>query len=293
MQSQEKQTYLFVLNKKSGNNATNWKQEIENYFTNKNIAIQFYEMKGEDEKPLKLQIKQLNPDKVIAVGGDGTVSFLTKVLLHSKIAMGILPAGSANGMAKELEIPNSPEKSLEIIETGIIKPTDTVLINKEHICLHLSDIGINAQMIKYFEEGDIRGKLGYAKVVLKALWNKQQFTVWIDTENGQIKRKVFMVVIANASKYGTGALINPKGNLDDGKFELVLIKRISFFQILRMVFHGKKFNSKVVEIFSLAKTKITSRHAAHFQVDGEYLGKSKKTEAEILHHSIRLILPAT
>lgn len=293
MQSQEKSTYLFVLNKKSGNNATNWKQEIENYFTNKNIEIQFYELKGEDEKPLKLQIKQLNPDKVIAVGGDGTVSFLTKVLLHSKIAMGILPAGSANGMAKELEIPNSPEKSLEIIETGIIKPADTVLINKEHICLHLSDIGINAQMIKYFEEGDIRGKLGYAKVVLKALWNRQQFTVRIDTEKGQLKRKIFMAVIANASKYGTGALINPKGSLDDGKFEVVLIKRISFFQILRMIFQGKKFNPRTVEFFSFTKVKITSRHAAHFQVDGEYLGKSKKTEAEILHHSIRLLLPAT
>ena len=291
MQSPQKQKYLFVLNKKSGNNATNWKQEIENYFTNKNIEIQFYEMKGEDEKPLKLQIKQLNPDKVIAVGGDGTVSFLTKVLLHSKIPMGILPAGSANGMAKELAIPNDPEKALEIIDTGIIKKVDTVLINGEHICLHLSDIGINAQMIKYFEEGHIRGKLGYAKVVLKALWNRQRFTVWIDTENEQRKRKVFMAVIANASKYGTGALINPKGNLDDGKFELVLIKRISFFQILRMIFQRKNFNPKTVEFISFTKVKILSKHPVQFQVDGEYLGKSKKTEAQILHHSIQLIVP--
>ena len=56
----------------------------------------------------------------------------------------------------------------------------------------------------------------------------------IQTEKEEIKRRAFMVVIANASKYGTGALINPEGNLHDGLFEIVVVRRIAFFSILKM-----------------------------------------------------------
>src|SRR6185295_4965195 len=118
---------------------------------------------------------------------------------------GIIPAGSANGMARELEIPDEPEKALEIILEGEVKSADVILMNEKDICLHLSDIGLNAQLIKYFKEGSLRGKLGYARVVLKVLLRKQRMRVVIQSGKEEILRSAVMVAIANASKFGTGA----------------------------------------------------------------------------------------
>ena len=107
------------------------------------------------------------------------------------------------------------EEALKIIEMGRVKKMDVICINDEHISLHLADIGLNAQLIKYFDNSNWRGKIGYAKVFLKTIWNTQRVKVFIETDEGEVWRRSYMVVLANARKYGTGALINPEGNLSD------------------------------------------------------------------------------
>ena len=205
--------------------------------------------------------------------------------------MGILPAGSANGMAKELNIPVEVEGALDIILNGEIKPCDAIRINHKQISLHLSDLGFNAQLVKYFEQGNLRGKFGYFLKVFKVLWRKRLMDVTIQTNKEEIKRKAFMVVIANASKYGTGALINPEGNLDDGLFEIIVVRRINFFSILKMFLQFKRFNPEKVELFQASSASFTTAKKVHFQVDGEYLGRVTKVKAEILRSQLRLILP--
>ncbi len=205
--------------------------------------------------------------------------------------MGILPAGSANGMAKELEIPVEVDGALDIILNGDIKCCDVIKINNKEICLHLSDLGVNAQLVKYFEQGNFRGKLGYALKVFKVLWRKRTMDVIIKTNKEEIKRRAFMVVIANASKYGTGALINPEGILHDGLFEIVVVRRIHLISVLKMFLKFKRFNPKKVELFQAESAVITTAKPSHFQVDGEYLGKVDRVKAEILKSQLNLILP--
>jgi diacylglycerol kinase (ATP) len=101
-------------------------------------------------------------------------------------------------MAKELEIPTTPEDALKIIEIGVTRKCDTIIINKTNICLHLSDIGLNARLIKYFEEGKLRGMLGYARMMLKTLWRREKMQVIIQTKGLEVRRNAFMVILANA-----------------------------------------------------------------------------------------------
>ena len=115
--------------------------------------------------------------------------------------------------------------------------------------------------------------------------------VTIQTNKEEIKRKAFMVVIANASKYGTGALINPEGDLGDGFFEIVIVRRITFFSVLKMFLQFKRFNPKKVELFQAKSAVFSTAKKVHFQVDGEYLGRVKKVKAEILRSQLLLILP--
>lgn len=225
----------------------------------------------------------------MAVGGDGTVTLVAKQLMGKDIAMGILPAGSANGMAKELQIPVDIDGALDIVVNGNIISTDLIRINDE-ICLHLSDIGLNAELIKYFDEGTRRGKWGYLRVLSKVLYKKQVMYVTIETKDVEIKRKSFCVVLANASKYGFGAVINPLGTLHDGLFEVIIVRRLAISELLKMWLRPQPFNPRKIEILQARSVTIETLHSVHFQVDGEYLGKVKNVTAKILPGKLKLLL---
>lgn len=285
--------YLFVINPISGGKRKqNLETAIHQFFKPLPHQVEFFLMDGKnDAASLSHWIQTWKPDRVIAVGGDGTVSLVAKQVMGTDVPMGILPAGSANGMARELDIQAGIEPALNTVVNGEVKKADIIRINNEYYCLHLSDIGLNAQIIKHFEDRNIRGFLGYGAALIKTLWRKETMQVTIGTRNREIRREAFMVVIANATKYGTGAVINPHGNLYDGLFEVVVVKKLAITQLLRMLFRAKRFNPKNVEVFHTRHVTIDTRHRVHFQVDGEYLGKVNRLEATIEAAQLNLLLP--
>ena len=288
-----RQKILFVINPNSGGkNKQDFETQIKSYFEKLSHDVLYYHLSGNnDEVGIKKEIDVFGPHKVVAVGGDGTVNLVAKVMMGSDIKMGIIPGGSANGMAKELTLPTVFNDMMTLIMEGEAKCADIIKINGNDICLHLSDIGLNARLVKYFEEGNMRGKLGYAKVALKVLWRKQNIQVIIKSADNIIRRNAFMVVLANASKYGTGAVINPEGSLYDGLFEVVIIRQLAIFEILKMWFKPKPFNKKNIEIIKATSVHIMTGHKVHFQVDGEYKGKVKEVKAEMVAHQLNLIVP--
>ena len=288
-----RQKILFVINPNSGGkNKQDFETQIKSYFEKLSHDVLYYHLSGNNnEVDIKKEIDVFGPHKVVAVGGDGTVNLVAKVMMGSDIKMGIIPGGSANGMAKELTLPTVFNDMMTLIMEGEAKCADIIKINDNDICLHLSDIGLNARMIKYFEEGNMRGKLGYAKVAFKVLWRKQNIQVIIKSADNIIRRNAFMVVLANASKYGTGAVINPEGSLYDGLFEVVIIRQLAIFEILKMWFKPKPFNKKNIEIIKATSVHIMTGHKVHFQVDGEYKGKVKEVKAEMVAHQLNLIVP--
>lgn len=293
MHTAENNKILFVINQGAGNSTgTQWQDIIHNYFAGKPAAYEnFILPEKPDAKALKTHIANTRPAKVVAVGGDGTVTLLANILGGSSTPLGILPAGSANGMAKELKIPEDSEQALDIINSGIIKCCDAIKINDKEICIHISDIGLNAQLIKYFDEGKLRGKMGYLRVIIKTLWYREKMQVIIQTKNLEVKRNAFMVLLANASQYGFGTVINPDGQLDDGFFEVVIVRKLSVSALLKMLVKPGRFNPKHIEIFPSTAVTINTLRRVHFQVDGEYKGKINKINARVLKHHINLMLP--
>ena len=285
--------FLFVINPASGGkNREDWETLIRHYFQEKPFSTEFFVLgEGSAEESIRHWIEQFKPDRVVAVGGDGTISMVAKLLGGTEMALGILPAGSANGMARELNIPLNAANALDLLVDGEIKNADVIEINEKSICLHLSDIGMNAKLIKYFEEGKLRGKWGYARVLLKVFMNKTPMLVKIHSKEHQLIRKAFMVVLANASKYGTGAVINPTGNLYDGLFEVVIIRRLALSEILKSIFRSRAFNPKKFEVIQADSVTVNTKHPMHFQIDGEYLGKVNSVTAKILKGYLRIIVP--
>jgi diacylglycerol kinase (ATP) len=283
---------LFVLNPISGGKKkVDWETVIRNYFKNLSHTIEIYVLTGKDDTgSLDYWIEKLQITRIVAVGGDGTVTLIAKQLLGTNLIMGILPAGSANGMAKELQIPETPEESLDIIINGTVKCCDVIKINEHDISLHLSDFGLNAQLIKYFDESPLRGMWGYSRMAFKVLWHKKLMNAHIVADNLDLKTNAYMVVIANASKYGTGAVINPEGNIGDGVFEIVIVRKLSLSQLFRMFISYKNFNPKKVEVFQTKTASITTSKKTHFQIDGEYTGKIDKVTAAIIPSQLNLLV---
>ena len=283
---------LFVINPHAGDQSkVDWEENIREFFLNSEHTIYFYHLSSNDnENSVKEQIFKIKPERVIAVGGDGTVTMVAKTVMGTDVSMGILPGGSANGMARELDIPLNVNEALKLIQDGESRKTDMLKVNDE-MSLHLSDVGMNAELVKYFSEGNRRGKLGYAKVLLKVLVRRRYLKVWVETENMIVQRKALVVILANASKYGFGAVINPGGDLHDGLFEVVNIKKLAFFQIMKTFLRPKRFNPKKIELFHATSIRIETSKKVHFQIDGEYVGKVKKITAKVLPARLNLVLP--
>src|SRR5687768_7089340 len=109
------QKLLFVVNNKAGRKNTDWQQLISLFFRDRPEAIAFFLVDDRRGTTLSNRIIQVKPDIVVAVGGDGTLGYVVSELVSTGIPLGIVPAGSANGMARELKIPLKAEEALQII----------------------------------------------------------------------------------------------------------------------------------------------------------------------------------
>ena len=286
-------TFLFAINPASGGtDKTPWEEGIRTFFADSPHQFHLFHLNGKtDEQTLPQQLRQHKPDRVVAVGGDGTIKFVAAFLLDTGIPLGVLPAGSANGMARELGIPTDIAGSLEVLVDGETKPTDVILINDDDICLHLSDIGLNAQLVQHYEKNNLRGKLGYLRSVINVLKKRRLLRVSITIGDSCVERAAIMVVLANARMYGTGAVINPDGSPFDGQFEVVIFRRLSVWEIVKLFWQYKPFDPRNVEIFPATSITIETHKKVYFQVDGEYRGKVNQIKAAIKPGALLMLLP--
>lgn len=289
--SAKAQKLLFIINPGSGPKDINYKQEIESFFESKKTDIEVYELpKNCSIAKLKAAITKAQADRVIAVGGDGTLKLVAECLLESDTPIGIIPAGSANGMAKELGIPLELEEALKLVIKGKPKQIHAVWVNKE-LCIHLADIGFNAYIVKKFDELPERGMLTYAKAAWHAFWNHRKMDITFKIGDKVIRQKAAMVAIANATQYGSGLQINPDGKLDDELFEVILVKEYAVMEIVKIWISKLPWNPKKIESFQTNSLTITAKHKVHFQVDGEYLGKVNRVTAQLIPKAIQIIMP--
>lgn len=280
---------LFIVNPESGNGEINFTDIISAYFEASAHTAEIYELPLNCSfDKLKVIVANSNADRVIAVGGDGTIKLVAECLLQTETPMGIIPAGSANGMARELGIPTTIKESLDVVVNGQPKKIHAITVNNE-LCIHLADIGFNAYIVKKFNDLPQRGMWGYTKAAWRALWSHHKMEVMIKIKDKIIHSEAAMVVIANATMYGTGVKINPNGKLDDDFFEVILVKKYSVMEILKLRFTNMALNPKNIEAFQITNLSIKTKHKAHFQVDGEYMGKVNRIEANIIPSAINII----
>ena len=253
--------------------------------------IQYYTCGVSDSDAVKALYDTYKPDRIIVAGGDGTIKMVAEAIENSDVIVGILPAGSANGLAVDLNLPQELHENLEIAFHNDFMEMDLITINGMK-SIHLSDLGVNAEMIKNYENSRIRGKLGYALQTLSTLIDLDDpFLATITGDFPTVVCHARMIVIANSKKYGTGISINPNGKMDDGKFELVILKNMDIVVLGKIITGNMPLDSNDVEIISTDKAVITTNIPVSFQIDGEYCGTVTKLNIEILPKQMKIAIP--
>lgn len=286
---------LLVLNPVSGGmDKADFLEEAGTFCKKFGYRLKVFETTGKkDIRKLKALIEDYEPGRVIAAGGDGTTLLTSVVLQNTGIPMGIVPLGSANGMAEELDVNPEPVGAFkEALISQVIAGLDMLMVNGDHYAIHIGDVGINARIVEAYSKDENRGMATYAKYFIGELRQLEPFDVTVNTGEKTTTEPCVMVGICNARKYGTGIPVNIDGNPMDGKFEIVIIKNIDLNMLIRAGltkidegFHDSQ-NSTVI---STDAAEITFDKPRLLQLDGEVIGKFKKLDVKILKHAIKVI----
>lgn len=288
-----KKNVIMIVNPISGDvNKDVFVSAAQQFAKKENLNFILYETTGNDDcAQIQALYKKHTPERILIAGGDGTIKMVAEALENHNVVLGILPAGSANGLSVDLNLPTNLEENLNVAFHNNYMEMDMVCINGKK-SLHLSDLGLNAQLVKNYENSETRGMLGYALQAITTL-NEQDppFQTTIVTHNQTISCEARMIVIANSQKYGTGVTINPNGKMNDGKFEIVIIKNLDVVVFGKIVTGNMPLDTEDVEIVSTEKAKITTSVPVHFQIDGEYVGEESELNIFILHKQMKVAIP--
>lgn len=288
--------YLFIVNPISGDrDKADILESIQKFSEEHEIQQLILKTTGEDdENEVKKAIREYQPEVVVAVGGDGTVNLVAKQTAGTNLVLGIIPMGSGNGLAKDLNIPqNNLEKAFNLLFQSHTQRIDTLTVNGKFF-MHLCDIGFNARIVKLFNKGSSRGLLAYMKFTIKEFYKYRTTRYEIVTDNGNFRGKAFMITVANSNQFGSNLTINPGGECDDGIFEVIIIKNFPRKKALRLFLQllFKRINfSPYCIILKCREATITCRKKKTLQYDGEISGEVTSAEVKIFPKNIAVIVP--
>lgn len=247
-----------------------------------------------DEKSIKQAIDAFRPDLVVIAGGDGTVHLVAGIVIPLEIPVAIIPMGSANGLARELDIPGNFRGAMELIEKPLLtRELDVMHINGE-LCIHICDLGLNATVVKRFERSGFRGILGYFVQYVKEIRKSHTYAFLLKTGGKTIRVRALMLILTNMRKLGTGAIINPAGDPEDGQFELCIVKKFPYWMIFRIVlslFSGNIDSLRYFKIRSYAELELENPSGAPFQIDGEPQEEIRKVRVKNSDKKLRVVVP--
>jgi diacylglycerol kinase (ATP) len=210
-------------------------------------------------------------DRIVAVGGDGTINEVARELVNQEAEMGIIPQGSGNGLARHLGIPLAPSKAVEVAIANAAQPIDTATINGvAFFCT--AGVGFDALIGNRFAEAGSRGLTTYAKVAIKEFFGYKPKAYTITVDGQKYARRAFLITIANASQYGNNAYIAPQADLQDGILDVVVISKLPL--LAGPVFAAKMFLRKIetspfVEVFKGKSITIEREAEDYIHFDGE------------------------
>ncbi len=224
-------------------------------------------------------------DIIVAVGGDGTVNEIVRVIVHTHVILGIIPMGSGNGLANFLKIPHNIKNAVEIINNFQIQKIDTGTINGV-LFVSVAGIGFDASVAKEYAKSTGRGFKTYLKSAVKKYFAYKPAKYKIKFDNTIIARKALFITFANSDQFGYNTSIAPMAQINDGKLDMCIMQKVPLSWapfVLPRLFNKKIHKSRFHESFPVSEATVYRKKNSVIQVDGEYL-KMKSRVIHVVNH---------
>ncbi len=232
-------------------------------------------------------------DAVVAIGGDGTINEVGSALLYTETALGIIPLGSGNGLARGLKIPLSPLRAIRLLKAGRVARIDAGRV-EDNIFFIDTGLGFDAVIGKAFNEQQVRGLIPYFTIGLKEYFSFQPELYILNFDGRKVAASALFVTVANMKGWGGGAIIAPDAEYDDGLFDVCVLHKAPTWYIVLNLY--KLFTGGVVELrrysrYRASSLKIIRERPGPYHFDGEVREGGIELNVSLLPLALKVIVP--
>jgi diacylglycerol kinase (ATP) len=284
---------LFIVNPNAGRRISGEIVEIIREEFPQNIYFQVVIWKDKEHfAEIITLLKSGEYTDAVAVGGDGTVNHVAKAILYSNLTLGIVPIGSGNGLARSLGLSMEIRKVIRQIAEGRTVSIDTGAVNRiPFFCT--SGVGFDAHIGGKFAASIKRGLQSYVKITMREILRYRAKEYTLKFNGKTLRKKAFLITVANAGQYGNDFYIAPQADMQDGLFHVVILKPFNVFKVLgllRRIMGRKAFLAQSIETYTTDRLIIerNERDCIHF--DGEPAMEGKELIYENIRGSLKVIV---
>jgi YegS/Rv2252/BmrU family lipid kinase len=290
----EKKKIIFIMNPISGTVSKAGIPNLIDKYINHDIfdySIVCTEYAGH-ATIIATKAKEAKIDIVVAVGGDGTVNEVAKAIVHSDTALGIIPCGSGNGLARHLMLPMNITKAIQILNFCEIHDLDYGIINDiPFFCT--CGMGFDAFVSHKFAEAGKRGPITYVENVLKVGLKYKPETYEIQDDNGVTRLKAFLISCANASQYGNNAYIAPQASMSDGLMDIIVMEPFDVIeapQISIDMFNKTLDKNSKIKTFKCKHLHIHRKGPGYIHYDGDPVMTGEDIDITLKERGIKVVV---
>ena len=254
-------------------------------------SVHYTERRGHAAEYARQAVEE-GVDVCVAVGGDGTVNEVARILVHTPTALGIIPCGSGNGLARHLYIPMSARGALRVLANCHIEALDYGCINgTPFFCT--CGMGFDAFVSSKFAQSRKRGFVSYIENTLREGLKYNPDTYDIEIEGETQHYKAFLIACANASQYGNNVYIAPKASMSDGLMDVTIMEPFNVLeapQIAIQLFNKTIMQNSRIKTFQCSRLKIHRSKPGVIHFDGDPKEEGEDLEVSIVPHDIRMVV---
>lgn len=294
----ENKKVLFIINKYSG---SGYRPQAEGRLITQctelgiEPSLEFTQYPGHAIEICKAAVNEKLFDVVFAVGGDGTVNEVAQGVVNTHQVMGIIPAGSGNGLGRHLGIPIGFTNTFSYLNSTSVIAMDSFYVNNR-LSLNVSGIGFDGHIANLFGKNGKRGLLNYSRLVISEFSSFKEWQAEGSLDGMPFKKEVMVFAIANSSQFGNNVRVAPNALVCDGLLDISLIRKVSWVNAIGLasqLFRGTLQSSPSVSMMTGKEIKVRLTAPVPYHVDGEGMPPTKDFTIKINPGSVRMLVPLT
>ena len=288
---------LFIVNPKAGTNLQRHiRESVDKYLNHRKFEYGFrFTERSQHARELAGEAIADGYEIIVAVGGDGSINEVASAVMGTDAVLGIVPAGSGNGLAMHLGYGRDVDEAIKKINTAEGRVIDVGLMNGRPF-FNIAGIGFDGLVSNLMKGSNWRGFIPYFLKSVKAGLQYTPRECRIEIDDRMLTEKCFIISIANGPMWGYNFQIAPDARLDDGLFEVVLLKdapKWQYFAAVPATLNGKIYDADFVDHFTARRVKIISEGENYIHLDGEGIVMEGELSFEILPKALKILVPNT